>query len=288
MSGHWAGANTLSATVAPQAHAFPTLACLCLPHARQIVGNTLEDLLLAALAGGVSYVSLLNLPLRRADLKGKIGRVAGNFVSDVQAKMEQEVADEVRGEGRDRAQHGHSRGSIGRHGIKTAPPHKVYRTFTQSPRTPLKISCIFAPRTPNLLIILCTLAQKGQSWILAASHVAAAIANANFTPAAGPDLSFWPPAQSYSPENHRPQSDLSRPHAHMTESQTQITEPATNPPAGQGHRRGCGRVDGAAGADLWGGGGAARGAQVGPGGIRGGAAGAAAADRQPGVTSCRV
>eukprot|EP00198_Chlamydomonas_reinhardtii_P000476 XP_001689811.1 predicted protein [Chlamydomonas reinhardtii] len=64
--------------------------------AMQIVGNTLEDLLLAALAGGVSYVSLLNLPLRRADLKGKIGRVAGNFVSDVQAKMEQEVADEVK------------------------------------------------------------------------------------------------------------------------------------------------------------------------------------------------
>ncbi|KAG2422345.1 hypothetical protein HXX76_016105 [Chlamydomonas incerta] len=64
--------------------------------AMQVVGNTLEDLLLAALAGGVSYVSLLNLPLRRADLKGKIGRVAGNFVTDVQAKMEQEVADEVK------------------------------------------------------------------------------------------------------------------------------------------------------------------------------------------------
>ncbi|EFJ53019.1 hypothetical protein VOLCADRAFT_120148 [Volvox carteri f. nagariensis] len=65
--------------------------------AMQLIPNTLEDILLAGLSGAVSYVSLLNLPLRRADLKGKISRVASNFVSDVQSKMEVEVADEVAG-----------------------------------------------------------------------------------------------------------------------------------------------------------------------------------------------
>ncbi|GLC54198.1 hypothetical protein PLESTB_000834000 [Pleodorina starrii] len=65
--------------------------------AMQLIPNTLEDLLLAGLSGAVSYVSLLNLPLRRADLKGKISRVATNFLSDVQGKMEAEVGEEVAG-----------------------------------------------------------------------------------------------------------------------------------------------------------------------------------------------
>ncbi|GIL78828.1 hypothetical protein Vretifemale_8196 [Volvox reticuliferus] len=65
--------------------------------AMQLIPNTLEDVLMAGLSGAISYVSLLNLPLRRADLKGKISRVARNFISDVQVKMEAEVADEVGG-----------------------------------------------------------------------------------------------------------------------------------------------------------------------------------------------
>ncbi|GLI66055.1 hypothetical protein VaNZ11_009770 [Volvox africanus] len=65
--------------------------------AMQLIPNTLEDILLAGLSGAISYVSLLNLPLRRSDLKGKISRVARNFITDVQTKMEAEVADEVGG-----------------------------------------------------------------------------------------------------------------------------------------------------------------------------------------------
>ncbi|KAG2490542.1 hypothetical protein HYH03_010936 [Edaphochlamys debaryana] len=63
----------------------------------QVVGNTLEDIALGLMAGGVSYVSVLNLPLRRADLKGKISRVATNFINDVQSKMEAEVGSAVAG-----------------------------------------------------------------------------------------------------------------------------------------------------------------------------------------------
>ncbi|GIL45252.1 hypothetical protein Vafri_2543 [Volvox africanus] len=63
--------------------------------AMQLIPNTLEDILLAGLSGAISYVSLLNLPLRRSDLKDKISRVARNFITDVQTKMEAEVADEV-------------------------------------------------------------------------------------------------------------------------------------------------------------------------------------------------
>ncbi|GFR42466.1 hypothetical protein Agub_g3374, partial [Astrephomene gubernaculifera] len=63
--------------------------------AMQAIHNTLEDLLLAGLSGVVSYISLLNLPLRRADIKAKIARVASNFVADVQSRMEAEVAAEV-------------------------------------------------------------------------------------------------------------------------------------------------------------------------------------------------
>lgn len=69
--------------------------------AMQVVQNTLEDLLLAGLSGVVSYVSLLNLPLRRADLKAKISRVATNFVTDVQSKMTTEVEEAVAKTGAD-------------------------------------------------------------------------------------------------------------------------------------------------------------------------------------------
>ncbi len=45
-----------------------------------ILPTTLEDLLAIGLAGLVGYVALLNLPLRRAEAKGKLERVANNFI----------------------------------------------------------------------------------------------------------------------------------------------------------------------------------------------------------------
>ena len=45
-----------------------------------ILPNTLEDILAIVLAGLAGYVALLNLPLRRAEAKGKLERVANNFI----------------------------------------------------------------------------------------------------------------------------------------------------------------------------------------------------------------
>lgn len=45
-----------------------------------ILPNTLEDVLAIALAGLAAYVALLNLPLRRAEAKAKLEKVAGNFI----------------------------------------------------------------------------------------------------------------------------------------------------------------------------------------------------------------
>ena len=45
-----------------------------------ILPNTLEDILAVVLAGLAGYVALLNLPLRRAEAKGKLERVANNFI----------------------------------------------------------------------------------------------------------------------------------------------------------------------------------------------------------------
>lgn len=42
-----------------------------------------------------SYVALLNLPLRRAEIKSKMARVANNFVADVQKRMKDELDAEV-------------------------------------------------------------------------------------------------------------------------------------------------------------------------------------------------
>ena len=45
-----------------------------------ILPSTLEDILAIVLAGLAGYVALLNLPLRRAEAKGKLERVASNFI----------------------------------------------------------------------------------------------------------------------------------------------------------------------------------------------------------------
>ena len=44
-----------------------------------VLPNILEDALAVALAAAVGYLALLNLPLRRAEAKGKAERVAANF-----------------------------------------------------------------------------------------------------------------------------------------------------------------------------------------------------------------
>eukprot|EP00879_Flechtneria_rotunda_P003905 GHRR01004145.1.p1 GENE.GHRR01004145.1~~GHRR01004145.1.p1 ORF type:complete len:584 (+),score=253.10 GHRR01004145.1:1864-3615(+) len=51
------------------------------------LGNTVEDVLALTVAGLVSYVAVLNLPLKRADIKAKVGKVANNFVDSVTAAM---------------------------------------------------------------------------------------------------------------------------------------------------------------------------------------------------------
>ncbi|WIA37083.1 hypothetical protein OEZ86_014055 [Tetradesmus obliquus] len=50
----------------------------------------LEDLLALTVAGLASYVAVLNLPLKRADIKGKVARVAGNFADSVTTAMAEE------------------------------------------------------------------------------------------------------------------------------------------------------------------------------------------------------
>ncbi len=45
-----------------------------------VLPNTLEDVLAITLAGLAVYVALLNLPLRRAEAKAKLEKVAGNFI----------------------------------------------------------------------------------------------------------------------------------------------------------------------------------------------------------------
>ena len=45
-----------------------------------ILPSTLEDILAIVLAGLAGYVALLNLPLRRAEAKAKLEKVANNFI----------------------------------------------------------------------------------------------------------------------------------------------------------------------------------------------------------------
>lgn len=52
-----------------------------------LIGNTLEDILALTVAGLASYVAVLNLPLKRSEIKGKVSKVATNFVQGVSDAM---------------------------------------------------------------------------------------------------------------------------------------------------------------------------------------------------------
>ena len=56
-----------------------------------IMPTTLEDLLITAVAGVFAYLSVLNLPLRRAETKAKVQKVANNFANEVNMGMETEL-----------------------------------------------------------------------------------------------------------------------------------------------------------------------------------------------------
>ena len=64
-----------------------------------ILPNALEDILAIVLAGLAGYVALLNLPLRRAEAKGKLERVANNFiqVKDMFSQLEHGVRNQPTG-----------------------------------------------------------------------------------------------------------------------------------------------------------------------------------------------
>lgn len=55
------------------------------------LANTLEDILALSVAGLASYVSVLNLPLRRSEIKSKVGKIAGNFSESVTSAMDEEL-----------------------------------------------------------------------------------------------------------------------------------------------------------------------------------------------------
>jgi hypothetical protein len=57
--------------------------------------NTLEDILALTVAGLASYVSVLNLPLKRSEIKAKVSKIAGNFADTVSGAMEAELDAEV-------------------------------------------------------------------------------------------------------------------------------------------------------------------------------------------------
>jgi hypothetical protein len=56
-----------------------------------VLANTLEDVMALSLAGLASYLAVLNLPLRRAEIKAKLQKVASNFAGNVEKLMEQEL-----------------------------------------------------------------------------------------------------------------------------------------------------------------------------------------------------
>ena len=56
-----------------------------------VLPTTLEDLLMTAVAGIVGYLAVLNLPLRRAETKAKVQKVAANFAKEVNEGMEEEL-----------------------------------------------------------------------------------------------------------------------------------------------------------------------------------------------------
>jgi hypothetical protein len=52
--------------------------------------NLAEDILAFSLTAAVGYVSVLSLPLKRAEAKGKVRAVAESFLAEVEAAMEAE------------------------------------------------------------------------------------------------------------------------------------------------------------------------------------------------------
>ncbi|EIE21598.1 hypothetical protein COCSUDRAFT_30102 [Coccomyxa subellipsoidea C-169] len=56
-----------------------------------ILPTTLEDVLAIVLTGLAGYVALLNLPLRRAEAKAKLERVANNFIQEVEDRLKAEL-----------------------------------------------------------------------------------------------------------------------------------------------------------------------------------------------------
>jgi hypothetical protein len=61
------------------------------------LGSGLEDLLAVTVAGLAGYVSVLNLPLRRADIKAKVARAAAALGAELEGRMSAELAAAVDG-----------------------------------------------------------------------------------------------------------------------------------------------------------------------------------------------
>jgi hypothetical protein len=61
------------------------------------LGSGLEDLLAVTVAGLAGYVSVLNLPLRRADIKAKVARAAAALGDELEGRMASELAAAVDG-----------------------------------------------------------------------------------------------------------------------------------------------------------------------------------------------
>lgn len=55
--------------------------------AANMLHNSLEDLLALTIAGLASYVAVLNLPLKRSEIKAKVAKRAGNFADSVTTAM---------------------------------------------------------------------------------------------------------------------------------------------------------------------------------------------------------
>mmetsp|Transcript_35342 Transcript_35342/g.89478 ORF Transcript_35342/g.89478 Transcript_35342/m.89478 type:complete len:1026 (-) Transcript_35342:222-3299(-) len=59
------------------------------------IDNFAEDLLVLGLAGAAAYTSVINLPLRRAEIKGKVAKLATKFVMGVQERMRAQLDEQL-------------------------------------------------------------------------------------------------------------------------------------------------------------------------------------------------
>ena len=60
------------------------------PSSSGFLDNLAEDVLAFSLTAAVGYVSVLSLPLKRAEAKGKVRDVAESFLEQVESAMEAE------------------------------------------------------------------------------------------------------------------------------------------------------------------------------------------------------